>query len=142
MSISDQFVFSRAPISVKKSVTVDLAIKFAECVSADSPITASKLKTFLKWPPQAPRTLEQLKNLETLHEGLDLYLWLSYRYPQIFVDQENVCNMQDDVEAIIGDTVSSSSFGGSSISLPSRRRRSKARFGDKNLIKWMNYHKF
>lgn len=50
--------------------------QFAECVSADSPITASKLETFLKWPPQAPRTLEQLKNLETLHEGLDLYLWL------------------------------------------------------------------
>ena len=68
--------------------------------------------------------------------------FLSYRYPQIFVDQQNVCNMQDDVEAIIGDTVSSSSFGGSSISLPSRRRRSKARFGDKNLIKWMSYHKF
>lgn len=27
MSISDQFVFSRAPISVKKSVAVDLAVK-------------------------------------------------------------------------------------------------------------------
>lgn len=73
---------------------------------------------------------------------LFLFFPRSYRYPQIFVDQQNVCNMQDDVEAIIGDTVSSSSFGGSSISLPSRRRRSKARFGDKNLIKWMNYHKF
>lgn len=73
---------------------------------------------------------------------LFLFFPRSYRYPQIFVDQQNVCNMQDDVEAIIGDTVSSSSFGGSSISLPSRRRRSKARFGDKNLIKWMSYHKF
>ena len=27
MSISDKFVFSRAPISVKKSVAVDLAVK-------------------------------------------------------------------------------------------------------------------
>lgn len=141
LSISDQYVFSTAPISVKKSIIIDLARKFAECLSKDSPITASKLETFLIWPRQAPRTLDQLKNLETLHEGLDLYLWLSYRYPQIFVDTENVCKMQEDLESIIGETVSSSTFGASTFSLQSRKSR-KRRFHDANLIKWMNYQKF
>ena len=52
------------------------SFQFAECVSRDSPMTSSKLKASLKWPPSTPKSFEQLQNLEVLHEGLDLYLWL------------------------------------------------------------------
>ena len=53
-------------------------IQFAECVSRDSAMTSSKLRALIKWPPRVPRSLEQLQNLEALHEGLDLYLWLRW----------------------------------------------------------------
>lgn len=50
--------------------------QFAQNVSNNIPLTSSMLKKIIQWPPKSPRSLEQLQNLEALHEGLDLYLWL------------------------------------------------------------------
>jgi len=141
LSIRDQYVFSTAPINTKKPLTVSLAIQFAECVSRDSAMTSSKLKASVKWPPSSPKSFEQLQNLEVLHEGLDLYLWLSYRFPHIFVDQDSVCEMQDRVEAIIGEAVSSSTFG-AYMARAHRPRQPRRRFSDEALVKWFRYHKF
>ncbi|KAJ7385590.1 ATP-dependent RNA helicase supv3l1, mitochondrial [Desmophyllum pertusum] len=128
LSIRDQYVFSTAPISVKKILTIELAVQFAEYVSRDSAVTSLKLKALIKWPPGEPRTLTQLKDLEALHEGLDLYLWLSYRFPHIFVDQEDVCEMQDGLEAIIGKAVSSNTL-----------QTQLKRFGEEKLDKWLKH---
>ncbi|XP_078358132.1 ATP-dependent RNA helicase SUPV3L1, mitochondrial-like [Oculina patagonica] len=141
LSITDQYVFSTAPINIKKQLTIDLTVQFAECVCRDSAMTSSKLQASLKWPPRVPRSLEQLQHLEALHEGLDLYLWLSYRFPHIFVDQEHVCEMQDRVEAIIGEAVSSSTFGVYT-TRTHRQRHHRRRYSDEKLVKWLNFHKF
>lgn len=65
----------------------------------------------------------------------------SYRFPHIFVDQESVCEMQDCVEAIIGEAVSSSTFG-AYITRAHRPRQPRRRFNDEAQAKWFRYHKF
>jgi len=65
----------------------------------------------------------------------------SYRFPHLFVDQESVCEMQDRVEAIIGEAVSSSTFG-AYITRTQRPRQPRRRFNDEVLAKWFRYHKF
>ncbi|XP_068746401.1 ATP-dependent RNA helicase SUPV3L1, mitochondrial-like isoform X3 [Montipora capricornis] len=103
LSVTDQYIFSTAPISTK---TIDLAPKFAFNVCHEIALTSSKLKKLIKWPPKSPKSLAELQKLEAVHEGLDLYLWLSYRFPDIFVDVEQICHMQQRVEGIIGEVVS------------------------------------
>ena len=65
----------------------------------------------------------------------------SYRFPHIFVDQDSVCEMQDRVEAIIGEAVSSSTFG-AYMARAHRPRQPRRRFSDEALVKWFRYHKF
>ena len=65
----------------------------------------------------------------------------SYRFPHIFVDQESVCEMQDRVEAIIGEAVSSSTFG-AYMTRTRRPRQPRRRLSDEALAKWIRYHKF
>jgi len=133
LSITEQYVFSTAPISTK---TIELAVKFAQYVSDEMALTSSTLRKINKWPPKKPRSLEHLQNLEALHEGLDLYLWLSYRFSEIFVDLEEVCEMQQHVEGIIGEAVSSNKLG--SLTTQWQRRRSSIK--QKKFVKWLRHH--
>lgn len=103
LSITDQYVFSTAPLNAK---TIDFAPKFAFNVCHEIELTASRLKKLIDWPPKVPRSLAQLQKLEALHEGLDFYLWLSYHFPDIFMDTEQICEMQERVQGIIGEVVS------------------------------------
>ncbi|XP_015748846.1 PREDICTED: ATP-dependent RNA helicase SUPV3L1, mitochondrial-like [Acropora digitifera] len=80
LSITDQYVFSTAPLNAK---TIDFAPKFAFNVCHEIELTSSRLKKLIDWPPKVPRSLAQLQKLEALHEGLDFYLWL--RCGQVFL---------------------------------------------------------
>lgn len=57
----------------------------------------------------------------------------SYRMSHIFVDVENVCEMQQIVEDIIGDAVESNTLG------VIQQRRRRTRLNDRKLEKWFKY---
>ena len=65
------------------------------------------------------------------------FFYLSYRFPDIFVDVETVCQMQHRLEGIIGEAVSSpNKLKAVAEKRPHRRTRFKSN------IKWLKQYKF
>lgn len=57
-------------------------------------------------PAPAPTTIDDLIHLENVFDVMDMYLWLSYRFPQLFSDVDNVRSAQDIIDKQILETIS------------------------------------
>jgi ATP-dependent RNA helicase SUPV3L1/SUV3 len=85
MSLKDKFIFVCAPISLNLAYEKDYYLFCLQSVE----------KSQIRRLPTAPIWIESVspKHLETaelLSHNLSLYAWLSYKFPQIFVDGEEV----------------------------------------------------
>ena len=59
----------------------------------------------LGWPFAPPETILDLVHLEAVHDSFDLFLWLSYRFPDMFVDTEIVRQVQQELDQVIEEGV-------------------------------------
>merc|ERR1719278_1300428 len=57
------------------------------------------------WPFSPPDTILDLVHLEAVHDVFDLYLWLSYRFPDMFPDVELVRSVQNELDEVIQDGI-------------------------------------
>ena len=48
-----------------------------------------------------PNTILDLIHMEAVHDVFDLYLWLSYRFPDMFPDTEIVRSIQSELDGVI-----------------------------------------
>ena len=48
-----------------------------------------------------PNTILELVHMEAVHDVFDLYLWLSYRFPDLFPDVEIVRSIQLELDSVI-----------------------------------------
>lgn len=78
-------------------------------------------------------TLFNFKSVQVAFYRLNKLYCRSYRMSHIFVDVENVCDMQQIVEDIIGDAVESNTLG------VIQQRRRRTRLNDRRLEKWFKY---
>ena len=78
-------------------------------------------------------TLFNFKSFQVAFYCLNKLYCRSYRMSHIFVDVENVCEMQQIVEDIIGDAVESNTLG------VIQQRRRRTRLNDRRLEKWFKY---
>ncbi|GBP23746.1 ATP-dependent RNA helicase SUPV3L1, mitochondrial [Eumeta japonica] len=69
--------------------------------SRNEPLTKSWLCNTVEWPLPAPKTIMDLVHLESVFDVLELYLWLSYRFPDMFPDVRLVREMETELDAII-----------------------------------------
>ena len=96
MALKDKFIFACAPISINTNIEKDY---FLMCLQS----------TYLLAPralPAAPVWLDStnpkyLETAEILSQNISLYAWLSYKFPQIFVDANLVNNFRKQVSAYI-----------------------------------------
>merc|ERR1711874_962513 len=56
-------------------------------------------------PFSPPETILDLVHLEAVHDVFDLYLWLSYRFSDLFPDVEIVREVQNELDTVIEDGV-------------------------------------
>jgi ATP-dependent RNA helicase SUPV3L1/SUV3 len=96
MSLKDKFIFVCAPISLNVAFEKDY---YLLCLQS---VAASKARQL----PASPSWLESVspKHLETaelLSHNLSLYAWLSFKFPQIFVDGDEVRNLRQRVSHYI-----------------------------------------
>lgn len=101
-----RFVFCCSPINTKFTFTVAMFTKFVRQYSKGEPVTAEWLRFNLSWPLSAPKNIEELTHLEQVFDSLETYLWLSYRFPDIFMDPVGVRELQSELDAIIYSSVS------------------------------------
>ncbi|KAK8771733.1 hypothetical protein V5799_025024 [Amblyomma americanum] len=76
-------------------------LKFARQYSRNELLTCQWLGRNIGWPLAIPKSIMDLVHLEAVFDVLDLYLWLSYRFPDLFPDAEAVRAMQQELDLII-----------------------------------------
>lgn len=96
-----RYVFCCAPINRKSPYICTMFLKFARQYSKNGAITFNWLCQHIGWPFQMPKTILDLVQLECVFDVLDLYLWLSYRFPDLFPDSEMVRDVQKKLDSLI-----------------------------------------
>ncbi|XP_050678930.1 ATP-dependent RNA helicase SUV3 homolog, mitochondrial isoform X1 [Leptidea sinapis] len=96
-----RYVFCCAPINNKLPFVCATFLKMVRQYSRNEPLTRSWMCNVVDWPLPAPKTITDLVHLEAVFDVLELYLWLSYRFPDMFPDVRTVREMEVELDAII-----------------------------------------
>lgn len=105
LNLRSRYVFCTAPINKKQPFVCTSFLKFARQFSRDEPLTFDWVCRHIAWPLATPRNIKDLVHLEAVHDVLDLYLWLSYRFMDMFPDANLVRNAQKELDATIQEGV-------------------------------------
>ena len=105
LPLNVRYVFCCAPISVQEKRICSMFLKFGRKYSTGHPLTYGWVMDLLNAPFKAPQTLPDLMILEQNFDVFDLYLWLGYRFPDMFPDMELVREAQSELDHVIQGTV-------------------------------------
>uniref|UniRef100_A0A671QGH4 ATP-dependent RNA helicase SUPV3L1, mitochondrial n=1 Tax=Sinocyclocheilus anshuiensis TaxID=1608454 RepID=A0A671QGH4_9TELE len=101
LNLRSRYVFCTAPINKKQAFVCTSFLKFARQFSRDEPLTFNWVCRHVNWPLAPPKNIKDLVHLEAVHDVLDLYLWLSYRFMDMFPDANLVRDIQKELDGII-----------------------------------------
>ncbi|XP_050439291.1 ATP-dependent RNA helicase SUV3 homolog, mitochondrial [Adelges cooleyi] len=96
-----RYVFCCAPINRKMPFVCTMFLKYARQYSRNESITFDWLCKHIGWPFTIPKTIIDLVHLEAVFDVLDLYLWFSYRFTDLFPEANLVRDMQAELDDII-----------------------------------------
>ena len=83
MAITDAFSFCMAPVRANDQLSFSMLSQFADAWARGKPTALN-----IRFPPKPPKSVVELSDLCTKHNIVDLYLWLSNRFPGNFVERE------------------------------------------------------
>nr|XP_033799549.1 ATP-dependent RNA helicase SUPV3L1, mitochondrial [Geotrypetes seraphini] len=101
LNLRARYVFCTAPINKKQPFVCTALLKFARQFSRNEPMTFDWLCRHINWPLVPPKNIKDLVHLEAVHDVLDLYLWLSYRFMDMFPHANVVREIQKELDDII-----------------------------------------
>ncbi|XP_028916281.1 ATP-dependent RNA helicase SUPV3L1, mitochondrial [Ornithorhynchus anatinus] len=101
LNLRVRYVFCTAPINKKQPFVCTSLLKFARQYSRNEPLTFDWLCRHTSWPLVPPKNIKDLIHLEAVHDVFDLYLWLSYRFVDMFPDALLVRDLQKELDGII-----------------------------------------
>lgn len=105
LNLRSRYVFCTAPINKKQPFVCTSFLKFARQFSRDEPLTFNWVCRHISWPLATPKNIKDLVHLEAVHDVLDLYLWLSYRFMDMFPDTALIRDIQRELDDIIEEGV-------------------------------------
>ena len=112
ISISDRLTICAAPIETRKEGEADLARAYASLVGQNRGANVLEIEELnlelLEDEYNADRAY--LKQLEHLHKGIIIFLWLSFRFTGIFLDQPLASHVKELAEQRIAETLEKLSF--------------------------------
>lgn len=128
LTIQDRIVITSAPCNMRDKAQSDFLCTLAECIAEN------KTGSLLELPnlpldvmdQKAKGTRQYLYSLEQLHKMIVLYLWLSYRFPNIFTTRPLAVYTKKLLEDQIEDTLTQFSY--TEIRLQQQVQRERARF--------------
>ncbi|XP_060828972.1 ATP-dependent RNA helicase SUV3 homolog, mitochondrial [Bombus pascuorum] len=101
LPLRTRYVFCCAPVNRKMPLACNMLLKYARQCSNNEPATVLWLREQINWPPKMPLNLADLLRLESIFDTFDIYLWLSYRMPDLFPDADAVRTLQEELDKII-----------------------------------------
>lgn len=105
LALRARYVFCCAPINRKMPFVCSMFLKFARQFSRGEPVTFDWLVGNCGWPFALPQTIVELVQLEAVFDVMDLYLWLSYRFGELFPHAAAVRRTQAELDALIQEGV-------------------------------------
>ncbi|OCK80145.1 P-loop containing nucleoside triphosphate hydrolase protein [Lepidopterella palustris CBS 459.81] len=112
LTTNDRIIFCAAPCQTRNPKLLKLVRTLAECVGMRKNGELLNIPDFdlelLEREPSADRNY--LGQLETLHKGLVLYLWLSFRFSGVFTTRALATHVKELVEDAIAHTLGRFSF--------------------------------
>ncbi|EFO26445.2 hypothetical protein LOAG_02037 [Loa loa] len=107
LSIKVKYAFCTAPVDmevdngVARTCFVRIARRFAE----GQAINYNWFCEIIQWPLPKPTSVTMLLDMCKLYNLIDLYLWLSYKFPDIFPDRERVRLLGKLIESYINEAL-------------------------------------
>ncbi|KAI1297274.1 ATP-dependent RNA helicase SUPV3L1, mitochondrial [Halotydeus destructor] len=101
LPLRTRYVFCCSPINKNSPFVCTMFVKYARNFSLNEPMTMEWLCRNIGWPFKQPGKIGELMFLEQVFDVLDVYLWLSYRFPDMFPDQALVRDMQKEIDLLI-----------------------------------------
>ena len=98
-------MFLKVLLSYRHLMLINIILKcflqIARQYSRNEPITFDFITRNCGWPFALPKTIIDLMHLESVFDVMDLYLWLSYRFMDLFPDAAAVRVAQKELDDII-----------------------------------------
>ena len=102
INIKSKYTFACSPVGRNNPFLSTRLASFARAHSLNEAVTVDYLKNNLKWSSLGvPQNIESVVYLENVYDVLDLYLWLSFRFPSTFPYTEQVKEMRIELEDLI-----------------------------------------
>jgi len=105
LPLKAKYTFCCAPINQRMPFVCAMFLKMSRQFSKGEVLSFDWLCTQVGWPFSPPETILDLVHLEAVHDVFDLYLWLSYRFSDMFPDVEIVREVQNELDTVIEDGV-------------------------------------
>lgn len=84
LSMTDKFIFSNAPINIRDTLSMNVLYQFAATYAQGRPVPLN-----IRLSRTIPNDIQDFSDLCIKHNTLDLYIWLSFRFPKHFISREN-----------------------------------------------------
>ncbi|KAH6757117.1 ATP-dependent RNA helicase [Perilla frutescens var. hirtella] len=97
LSLSDKYLFLMSPVDMDDDISSQGLTQFAESYCRNHIVRLKEI--FSPGTLKIPKSHKQLKELESIHKVLDLYVWLSFHMDDSFPDRElaasqkSICSM-------------------------------------------------
>ncbi|KAG0451127.1 hypothetical protein HPP92_026400 [Vanilla planifolia] len=86
LAFHDKYTFCMSPVDMDDDISAQGLIQFAEKYASKGLVRLKEI--FTPGTLQVPKSHGALKELESVHKVLDLYVWLSFRMEESFPDRE------------------------------------------------------
>lgn len=96
MALQDKYIFACAPISLSLNVEKDY---FLMCLQSVYNATTRALPEAPSWISST--NAQHLDTAEQLSQNISLYAWLSFKFPNTFIDSEKIGRLRSQVNAYI-----------------------------------------
>jgi ATP-dependent RNA helicase SUPV3L1/SUV3 len=90
MTLADRFVFANAPVSTRNMNSMNVLYQFASQYAQGRPVALN-----VRLNKRSPENVKELDLLCERHNSLDLYVWLSFRFPKYFVEREKALEQKE-----------------------------------------------
>ncbi|KAK3095483.1 hypothetical protein FSP39_015211 [Pinctada imbricata] len=102
MTLRMKYFFCSAPVSIKDGAFISsIFLMYSRRCSKGIPTTFDFVCQRTGHPYKYPESLDEQMVLEQTYDALDLYLWLSYRFVDMFPDRLEVKLLRDELEPVI-----------------------------------------
>ncbi|KAJ1893076.1 RNA helicase [Kickxella alabastrina] len=98
LSVRDRYQFIYAPINTRSPIVCSCLAKYAAAVAHGTECLVGQV---VKLPPKLPTNRIQLEVFEQWHRAITLFMWLSFHFPETYIELDEAMALKTDCERMI-----------------------------------------